>query len=135
MQPGGEVSLSLPVPEHMSYEDCKVVYIDSNGNVTDMNAVYKDGYMVFTTDHFSYYALVEQQDLLVGDVNSDGIVDNLDRMILSRYLADWAEYTEDIINMETADVNKDGVVDNLDRMVLSRHLADWEGYEVLPYTE
>ena len=69
---------------------------------------------------------------LCGDVNSDGIVDNLDRMVLSRYLADWAEYMEDIINMEAADVNKDGVVDNLDRMVLSRHLADWEGYEELP---
>lgn len=73
--------------------------------------------------------------IVVGDVNSDGVVDNLDRMTLSRYLADWAEYTEDITNMEAADVNKDGVVDNLDRMVLSRHLADWEGYEVLPYTE
>lgn len=77
---------------------------------------------------------VEPSNVLIGDVNSDGIVDNLDRMVLSRYLADWAEYTEDIINMAAADVNQDGIVDNLDRMVLSRHLADWEGYEELPCT-
>ncbi len=73
--------------------------------------------------------------MVVGDVNSDGVVDNLDRLTLSRYLADWEGYTADIINMVATDVNNDGEVDNLDRMVLSRHLADWEGYEALPYTE
>jgi len=68
-----------------------------------------------------------------GDVNSDGIVDTIDRMVLNRYLANWDGYTADSINMKAADVNKDGVVDTLDRMALNRHLANWGGYETLPY--
>ena len=69
---------------------------------------------------------------MCGDVNADGSVDNLDRLALTRYLADWDGYGEDTINMDAADVNQDGSVDNLDRLVLTRHLADWEGYKTLP---
>jgi len=76
---------------------------------------------------------VSVSNIIIGDVNSDCQVNNLDRMILTRYLADWSEYSEDIINMVAADVNSDGQVNNLDRMILTRHLADWSGYEDLPY--
>ena len=72
-------------------------------------------------------------DTIIGDVNSDGLVNNLDRMILTRYLADWEGYDENI-DLVAADVNSDGLVNNLDRMILTRHLADWEGYETIPYT-
>ena len=75
---------------------------------------------------------VEVVDVLIGDVNSDGSVDNLDRLILSRYLAHWKDYTEDMINPVGADVNSDGSVDNLDRLILSRYLAHWSGYDELP---
>ena len=71
-------------------------------------------------------------NVLIGDVNSDNQVNNLDRMILTRYLADWSDYSEEVINMLAADVNADGQVNNLDRMILTRHLADWSGYEELP---
>ena len=74
---------------------------------------------------------VEAIQITVGDANGDGVVDTLDRMVLSRYLANWDEY--DVINMAAADVNGDGVVDTLDRMVLNRYLANWDGYEDLPY--
>ena len=70
--------------------------------------------------------------VLPGDVNSDGVVDTLDRMVLNRYLANWEGYTADTINMTAADVNGDNVVDTLDRMTLNRYLANWEGYESLP---
>jgi len=73
-------------------------------------------------------------DVLIGDVNGDGEVNNLDRMTLTRFLADWDGYTSETINMVAADVNGDNEVNNFDRMVLTRHLADWEGYEFLPYT-
>lgn len=76
---------------------------------------------------------VEVLDVILGDVNSDGVVNNLDRMILTRYLADWEEYGEESINLVAADVNGDGLVNNLDRMILTRHLADWDGYQELPY--
>lgn len=72
-------------------------------------------------------------DTIIGDVNGDGVVNNLDRMVLTRYLADWENYTTESIDLVAADVNSDGLVNNLDRMILTRHLADWSGYETMPY--
>ena len=68
-------------------------------------------------------------DTLCGDVNGDGVVDMLDSILLSRYVADWGN----AINLMAADVNGDGVVDMLDAIILSRHTAEWPGYEVLPW--
>ena len=71
-------------------------------------------------------------DTIIGDVNSDGLVNTLDRMVLARYLANWEGYTEETIDLIAADVNNDGRVNTLDRMALARHLANWSGYESLP---
>ncbi len=73
-------------------------------------------------------------DVMIGDVNSDGLVNTQDRMILTRYLAQWADYPESSINLTAADVNCDGRVNTQDRMILTRYLAKWEGYSQLPYT-
>lgn len=72
-------------------------------------------------------------NVLIGDVNNDGTVNNLDRLVLTRYLANWVDYPESAINMTAADVNMDGTVNNLDRLILTRHLANWNGYNELPY--
>ena len=71
-------------------------------------------------------------NVVMGDVNSDGVVDTLDRMALSRYLANWDDASENF-NMTAADVNGDGIVDTLDRMIVNRYLANWEGYVSIPY--
>ncbi len=71
------------------------------------------------------------RDYIIGDVNGDGKVNNLDRACLSRYLAGWKEY-EDIIE-KSADVNNDGVINTIDRVILSRYLANWKDYPSLPY--
>lgn len=70
----------------------------------------------------------------LGDVNGDGSVNALDRLILSRYLANWEEYPASMVNMQAADVNGDGRVNAMDRVILARHLAQWEAYRTLPYT-
>ena len=72
-------------------------------------------------------------DVLIGDVNNDGNVNTLDRVILTRYIAKWAEYPAESINMVAADVNCDGSVNTLDRVILTRYIAHWDGYESLPY--
>ncbi|MBO5420427.1 MAG: hypothetical protein J6A67_00600, partial [Clostridia bacterium] len=72
-------------------------------------------------------------DVLIGDVNNDGNVNTLDRVILTRYIAKWAEYPAESINMVAADVNCDGSVNTLDRVILTRYIAHWGGYESLPY--
>lgn len=68
VQPNGNVTVSIRVPDGVSGESCKVFYIDDAGNVTDMNAVYENGYLVFKTDHFSYYAIVELNGTSVGGI-------------------------------------------------------------------
>jgi len=97
-----------------------------------------DNYDIYNVDAqkvklYSVDGTVNVVDTIVGDVNSDGVVNNLDRMVLTRYLANWQNYTEDSIDKVAADVNSDGVVNNLDRMVLTRYLANWQGYDELPH--
>ena len=75
---------------------------------------------------------IDVVDVIFGDANSDGSVNNLDRLVLTRYLANWSGYTEETVNLAACDLNNDGSVNNLDRLILTRYLANWSGYEELP---
>ena len=55
VQPENIVTVKIPCTN----ENAKVYRFEAGGKMTDMNAKYADGYMVFTTDHFSVYVLVE----------------------------------------------------------------------------
>lgn len=71
---------------------------------------------------------VEIGDVLPGDINSDGKVNNIDRALLTRYLAGW-EFPEGLLDLDAADLNGDGKVNNVDRAILARSLAGWEQYQ------
>ena len=74
-------------------------------------------------------------NVVYGDVNGDGDIDEIDEMILSRYIAGWSGYGPNQqynVVSANADVNLDGTADEIDEMILSRHIAGWSGYE-LPY--
>ena len=59
-----------------------------------------------------------------GDIDGNGVVDNLDLTYLRRYLARW-----DVTVVEAnLDVDGNGTVDNLDATHLARCLARWDGY-------
>ena len=67
VQANGEVTVSVQVPNTLNGEKCSVFYIDNSGKATNMNAVWENGYMVFITDHFGYYALIgETSGVTVG---------------------------------------------------------------------
>ena len=59
---------------------------------------------------------------IVGDVNGDGEVDDVDSIILERYLAGW----EVEIDAAASDVNADDEVDDVDAIILARYLAGWD---------
>ena len=61
IQPNGSVTVKLPLPEGYDPDRTYVYYIGSQdgGRVKNMRAEYIDGYLVFNTTHFSYYAVVE----------------------------------------------------------------------------
>lgn len=60
VQPGGKVAVTLPAPENAGdFETLQVVYVDDEGNVTPCDTkINADGSVTFTTDHFSYYAII-----------------------------------------------------------------------------
>ncbi|MBR3876544.1 MAG: hypothetical protein IKJ25_07225, partial [Clostridia bacterium] len=60
VQPGGEIEVTLPIPENASaYDSLQVVYIDSNGDAFPCETtVNGDGTLTFLTNHFSRYAVI-----------------------------------------------------------------------------
>lgn len=61
VQPNGEVTVRVPLPKGFSANKVFVCYVDStNGKVTKIPCEVKDGYVIFMTNHFSEYAVVEQ---------------------------------------------------------------------------
>ena len=128
VQPNGEITIYIPVPESMDITNCKVFYIDDLGNAVDMNAVYEDGYMVFTTDHFSYYAIIEFETLLYGDATGDGGIDGKDCIRIKNYLANYDYDTESstVEICDGADANGDGTIDGRDVVRLKNYLANYD---------
>ena len=60
-QPTGTVKVRIPLPEGFDPARTFVYHVDTEtGKVVKMAAIYKDGYLEFETDHFSYYAVVEE---------------------------------------------------------------------------
>ena len=57
VHPTGDVTVTIPVPESLAGADNYYVYYQNGDNLTDMNATYEDGYVSFTTTHFSTYIL------------------------------------------------------------------------------
>lgn len=70
---GGTATIMLPfTPEEgRAAEDYKVYFVDDDGNLTPVAAEYVDGHMVFTTGHFSDYAIVYEKAEAVEDSESD----------------------------------------------------------------
>lgn len=68
---------------------------------------------------------------ILGDVDGNGAVNEMDVTVLARYLAGWSGYT--LKNESLADVDANDTVNKMDATVLARHLAGWTGYETLPY--
>lgn len=58
-QPSSKVKVYIPIPMDYNKTGLKVYRIESNGSKTDMNADVAGNYLVFETNHFSYYALVD----------------------------------------------------------------------------
>lgn len=68
---GGAVTVRIPIPSGMSGNLHVFWYNPAAGALTDMNAAQVDGYLVFTTTHFSDYA-VAQLVSSAGGGNSTG---------------------------------------------------------------
>ena len=120
VQPNGEVTVKIPVPERMVGSLLKVYRKEADGSLTDMNAYFADGSMIFTTDHFSKYIITAEESVSVlkGDVNGDGTVDAADAVLVQRYDAGMINLSK--TQLKAADVNSDGTVDAADAVLIMR---------------
>ena len=121
IQPGESVTVKIPCVN----KKAKVYHVEADDSLTDMNAVYEDGFMVFTTDRFSVF-VVAAKPALTGDLNGDGKVNGADAGLLNRYTSGWEGYAEKIRNMDAADINRDGKVNGADSGLLNRYTSGWE---------
>ena len=72
---GGNVTIMLPfeLEEGKSAEDYSVYYIDEKGNLKKVPSEYVNGYMVFTTAHFSEYVIVYEGSAAVVEPETDAV--------------------------------------------------------------
>ena len=126
VQPDGKVQVTLPCPEDMSAELCKVYYVSEEGIFYDMDAKYEEGNLTFETEHFSTYMITSGEIegavavKTYGDANGDGIVDSKDAVLYKKYLAGFTGLD---INPDVCDVNDDGTVDSKDAVRVLQYMA------------
>ena len=122
VQPTGEVTVKIPVPDTMDGEQCAVYREEADGTQVILNAVYRDGYMVFTTDVFGSFTLAKiMPPVALGDVNGDGTIDAADAVMIQRYDSGLTTLTDE--QLAAADVNADGLVDAADAVKIQRYDA------------
>jgi hypothetical protein len=113
VQPNGKVEVILPVPTTMNGENCHVFYIDDLGNMTNMNAIFKNGKLHFNTTHFSEYVVLEAvQDLTFTTA---------DAALLIRYLLG---YRDAAIDPGMMDLNHDGKLGIADVIHMLRAISN-----------
>lgn len=69
-------------------------------------------------------------NVIYGDINNDGVVDTLDRIVLARSID--GEYEIDEYVKTVGDLDQNGIVNMVDYDILTKHLAKWKNYEKIP---
>lgn len=122
VQPENIVKVMIPC----NNENARVFRKEADGALTDMNAAYQDGCLVFYTDNFSVYVVAEEQTAMMGDTNGDEKIDINDVTVIQRCMAEYIELTAEL--EAVADVNGDDKVDINDATHLQKYLAEFQGF-------
>lgn len=127
IQPDSTITVKIP----SNAENCKVMWLKDDGTAEDMNAKYTDGCYVFTTDHLSVYALVQDKTILTGDANQDGIINVNDVTYLQMHIAGKKNTDGSALIDETnkqlfncVDMNKDGKLSVSDVTALQIYISN-----------
>ena len=67
----GKFTVKIPVPTELNGKELVVYYITTTGEKEEHEVTIKDGYAVFTTDHFSTYTLAEKITISEDDKQED----------------------------------------------------------------
>lgn len=114
------VSTVASVKEQFANID--LVFTDINGNVLDEDAAVGTGTVISFSDGDT---VIDSVNVVVtGDMNGDGLVNNRDAAMITRYLVE--KETADFAQMVAIDVNGDGYINNRDASMVSRYLVGKE---------
>ncbi len=69
-QPTETVTVKIPLPADFNPDYTTVYHVNDAGELENMNARYEDGYLVFETSHFSFYAVVETEPQFTFSIQS-----------------------------------------------------------------
>ena len=108
-----------------SQPDAKVYEAGYND---DLNAVYENGWLVFSVDRITRFAVVAGADVVLpvcGDIDGDGELSVYDATIIQRYEAGMT-VNSDAEMILHADVNGDGVTDVFDATYVQRYLVSMD---------
>ena len=72
----GKFEVKLPIKEEFVGKELKVYYVNSNDEITEYPVTIKDGYAIFTTDHFSIYTLASTGNELPTTTNNTTTTNN-----------------------------------------------------------
>jgi len=120
VQPDGTVTVKIPCDD----ETAKVYRFEDDGTLTDMEAEFVDGFMVFTTEHFSYYVVTTteaESEFETGDVNKDGKLSIKDVTAIQKYLAKLVEFDAEAEAL--ADFDNNGKLNIKDATTIQKKLA------------
>ena len=127
IQPDGTITVQIP----SNAENCKVMWLKDDGTAENMNAKYTDGCYIFTTDHLSVYALVQDKTILIGDANQDGIINVNDVTYLQMHISGNKNTDGSALIDETnkqlfdcVDMNKDGKLSVSDVTALQIYISN-----------
>lgn len=104
------------------FMNADLVFTDKNGNILEDTALVGTG----TVISFSNGGKVidEVTVVVTGDMTGDGLVNNRDAAMITRYLVE--KETADFAQMVAIDVNGDGYINNRDASMVSRYLVGKE---------
>lgn len=126
VQPGGEVEVSIPIPENLKMYaylgKLKIYRVEEDGTTTEMDVKVKNGCLVFRTNHFSLYSVIPTLDSgKLGDVDGDGKVSIKDATLIQKHLASMVFLEEN--QLKSADANGDGNINIRDVTQIQKYLA------------
>ena len=122
VQPDHVVTVKIPCDD----PDAKVYRQETDGSLTDMNAIYRDGYLVFKTTHFSVYIVATGAEVdiaICGDADGDGEVTITDATVIQRTLAGIKSNADPDVIARNGDVDGDSKVNVIDVTLIQRKLA------------
>ena len=121
IQPNGLVSVKIPFAGN--YNNVEVYRVNSDGTTEKMQSSYNGECVSFTTDHFSKYAIVAEDETgLLGDVNLDGAINVADATLVQMSIADLSELSDE--ESANADVNSDGKINVEDATLIQMFAAN-----------